>query len=141
MARRTEIKVTPMTPKPVQLEIIAHVPGSLNFCSRCQGFIDNAGVGRKTKQADLDSYPPEFMADWQRLSALVLALSERYPGRLVIKIIDVQSPRGLWLALRRGVRRYPTFILAGEKYQGWISEAGLTARLDAWPGQPASTAR
>ena len=122
-----------MTPKPVQLEIIAHVPCSQSLCLHCQVFIDNAGVGPKTKQADLDSYPPEIMADWQRLSTWVLALSERYPGQLLIKIIDAQSPRGLWLALQRGVRRYPAFILAGEKYQGWTAEADLIARLDAGP--------
>ncbi len=120
-----------MTPKSVQLEIIAHVPTSSNLCSHCQVFIDNAGVGHKSKQADLDSYPPEFMADWKRLSSMVLALSERYPGQLIIKITNAQSPRGLWLALRRGVHRYPTFILAGEKYQGWGAEADLVSRLDA----------
>ncbi len=120
-----------MAPQPLQLEIIAHVPGSYNLCSRCQAFFDNSGVGPKARRADLDSYPHEFMADWQRLSDWVLGLSARYPGRLAIKIIDAQSPRGVWLALRRGVRRYPTFILAGEKYQGWAAEANLTARLDA----------
>ena len=122
-----------MKPKPVQIEILAHVPGGQNLCYHCQVFIDNAGVGRKTKQVELDSYPPELLADWQRLSARVLALSKRYPGQLLIKIIDAQSPRGLWLALRRGVRRYPAFILAGEKYQGWTAEADLVARLDAGP--------
>ena len=118
-----------MTPQPVQLEIIAHVLGSLNHCSHCQVFIDNVGVGRKIKQVDLDSYPPEFMADWQRLSDWVLALAERYPGQLVIKITDAQSPQGLWLALRHGFRRYPTFILAGEKYRGWESETNLLTKL------------
>ena len=120
-----------MKNKHVHLEIIAHVPSSQNLCYHCQVFIDDAGVGRKTRQADLDSYPPDVMADWQRLSAKVLALSKRYKDQLLIKIIDVQSPRGLWLALRRGVRRYPAFILAGEKYQGWTAEAELMARLDA----------
>jgi hypothetical protein len=130
-----------MTHKPVQLEIIAQVPGSLNLCSHCQVFIDNVGVGSKTKQTDLDSYPPEFTADWQHLSALVLTLIERYPSQLVIKIIDAQSPLGLWLTLWRGIRCYPTFILAGRKYQGRTAEVDLMASLDAGMGQPAPIAQ
>lgn len=113
----------------VQLEIISHVLGSMKHCAHCQMFIDGVGVGGQVKQVDLDSYPPEFMADWQRLSDWVLALTKHYPDQLIIKITDAQSPQGLWLALRHGIRRYPTFILAGEKYRGWESESALMARL------------
>jgi hypothetical protein len=86
----------------VQLEIITHVLGSVTHCPHCQVFIDRVGVGVQIKQADLDAYPPEFMAEWQRVSDWVLALAERYPGQLTIKITDAQSPQGLWQALRRG---------------------------------------
>ncbi len=119
-----------MTNKPVQLEIVAHVLGSMDHCSHCQVFIDGLGVGGKVKRADLDAYPKEFMAEWQRLSDWILALAERYAGQLVIKITDAQSLQGLWQALRHGVRKYPTFILEGEKYRGWEAEADLTARLN-----------
>jgi hypothetical protein len=69
------------------------------------------------------------MAEWQRLSDWILALAERYAGQLVIKIIDAQSPQGLWKALRHGVRQYPTFIIEGELYRGWETEADFSARL------------
>jgi len=118
-----------MENKLVQIEVVAHVLGSLNHCSHCQVFIDGVGVGGRVKQADLEAYPQEFMAEWQRLSNWVLALAERYTGQLVIKIIDAQSLQGLWKALWHGVRKYPTFIIDGEKYQGWQAEADFTARL------------
>jgi hypothetical protein len=118
-----------MLPHPVPLEIVTHVLGSLNYCPHCQVFIDHAGVGSQIKQADLDAYPPDFTAEWQRVSDWVLALAERYPGQLTIKITDAQSPQGLWHALRRGARRYPSFILAGKTYRGWESEADLLTRL------------
>ncbi len=118
-----------MANKPLQLEIVAHVLGSMNHCSHCQVFIDGVGVGGQVKQADLDAYPQEFMAEWQRLSDWILALAERHAGQLVIKIIDAQSPQGLWKALRHGVRQYPTFIIEGEHYRGWEAEADFSARL------------
>ena len=118
-----------MSDFPLQLEIVAHVLGSMNHCSHCQVFIDGVGVGNQVKRADLDAYPQEFVEEWQRLSDWILRLAERHAGKLVIKIIDAQSLSGLWKALRYGVRKYPTFIVAGEKYQGWEAESGLQVRL------------
>jgi hypothetical protein len=102
----------------------------MNHCSHCQVFIDGVGVGGQVKQTDLAAYPPEFMDEWQRLSDWVLALAEHYAGQLIIKIIDAQSLQGLWKALRYGVRKYPTFIIADEKFPGWEAEADLMARLN-----------
>ncbi len=112
-----------MTNKPLQVEVVAHVLGSMDHCSHCQVFIDGSGVGGQVKRADLEAYPQEFMAEWQRLSDWILALAARYPGQLQIKITDAQSPQGLWKALRHGVRKYPTFIVEGEKYHGWDDSA------------------
>jgi len=64
--------------------------------------------------------------------SLGAGLIERYPGQLVIKNHRRPVAAGLWLALRRGVSRYPTLSWPGEKYQGWTAEADLMARLDAW---------
>ncbi len=105
--------------KPLRVEVVAYVLGSLDHCSHCQVFIDGSGVGGRVKQADLDAYPPEFRDEWRRLSDLVLRLGARYAGRLEIKITDAQSPQGLWQAIRHGVRKYPTFIIAGQRYHGW----------------------
>jgi len=118
-----------MPNNPVQIEIVAHVLGSMNHCSHCQVFIDGVGIGGQVKQADLDVYPQDFMAEWQRLSDWVLALTARYPGQLAIKITDAQSPAGLWKAFWFGARKYPTFIVKGEYYRGWEAEADFTTRL------------
>lgn len=105
---------------PLEVEVVAHVTGSMQHCSHCQVFIDGVGVGQKVHQENINSYPPEIIADWQRLSDWILELAEAYAGRLVIRVIDPQSPQGIWRAITKGVRKYPTFIVAGkEKYQGW----------------------
>lgn len=108
--------------QPLHVEVIAHVLGSMNHCSHCQVFIDGVGIGNQVHQADLDSYPPEWMADWQRLSDLIFALTEKYAGRLVIHITDAQSPQALWKALRHGIRKYPTFRIGNENYHGFDLE-------------------
>jgi hypothetical protein len=119
-----------MPGKSLEVEIVAHVLGSMDHCSHCQVFIDGVGVGGSVKRTDLDSYPKEWMAEWQRLSDLILDLAQRHAGQLVIKIIDAQSPSGMWKALRYGVRQYPTFIVAADKYQGW-DEAQIEGLIQA----------
>ena len=103
---------------PLQVEVIAHVLGSMDHCSHCQVFLDGAGVGGKIHQQDLDSFPRDWMAEWQKLSGLIFNMTEKYAGQLVVKITDAQGPQGMWAALRRGIRRYPTFVIQGEKYTG-----------------------
>lgn len=105
---------------PLDVEVVAHVTGSMEHCSHCQVFIDGAGIGEKVHQDNLSSYPPDFIEDWQRLSDWILELAAAYPGQLVIRVTDAQSLPGIWKAVTKGVRKYPTFIIDGnEKYYGW----------------------
>jgi hypothetical protein len=113
----------------LEVEIVAHVLGSMNHCSQCQVFIDGVGVGDQVHQADLDSYPPDWMEEWQRLSDLILSLTEQFAGQLVIKITDAQSPQAIWKAIRRGVRKYPTFLVGEDKYHG-LDQAKITDLIE-----------
>lgn len=114
----------------LEVEIIAHVLGSMDHCSHCQVFLDGAGLGDKVHQQDLDSYPKEWMEDWQKLSDLIFDLTEEHAGKLIVRITDAQSPQGMWAAIRKGVRKYPTFIVQGEKYTGFdkLAVTGLITR-------------
>jgi hypothetical protein len=112
-----------MSRKPLDIEIIAHVVGSMKHCNHCQVFIDGVGVGDQIHRENVQSYPEDFIHDWQRLSGWVLDLAEAFPGQLVIRITDAQSLRGLWKALTQRARQYPTFIIEGrETYHGWDRE-------------------
>lgn len=102
----------------LEVEVVAHVLGSMVHCPHCEVFIDGVGVGGQVHKSDLDSFPPEWMDEWQHLSDLVLNLAEKFPEQLVIKITDAQSPQAMWKALRHGVRKYPTFIVEGDQYVG-----------------------
>jgi hypothetical protein len=59
------------------------------------------------------------MEDWQRLSDMIFNITERYAGRLVVKITDAQSPQAMWKSIRYGVRKYPTFLVGKNKYHGF----------------------
>lgn len=106
----------------LQVEVVTHVLGSMDHCKHCQVFIDGAGVGEKVHKSDLDSYPRGWMEEWQQLSDIIFDLTERFAGQLVVKITDAQSPQAMWMALRHGVRKYPTFIVGKSKYHGLNEE-------------------
>ena len=123
-----------MTPpsQRVKIEVVARVVGSLQHCSRRQILFDNAGIGDQVRQQDLASYPPEVQEEWEQLTALLSRLGERFPSQLFVQIVNAQSPRGLWLALR-DVRRYPAFLVGGERIVGFDEEriaAAITRALD-----------
>lgn len=106
----------------LEVEVVAHVLGSMDHCSHCQVFLDGVGIGGQIHQADLESYPKDWMEEWQKLSDIVFNVTERFAGRLVVKITDAQSPQAMWKALKRGVRKYPTFLIEDEKYYGLDEE-------------------
>jgi len=108
--------------KPLEVEVFAHVLGSMNHCSHCQVFIDGVGIGDQIHSSDLEDFPADWMNEWQQLSDLIFNLTERFAGKLTIKITDAKSPQALWKALRLGIRKYPTFIVADEKYHGLDEE-------------------
>ena len=109
--------------------MVAHVLGSMNHCSHCQVFIDGVGIGDQVHKADMDSYPPDWMEEWQRLSELIFNITEEYAGQLVVKVTDAQSPQAIWKAIRRGVRKYPTFIIGKDKYHG-LEQAQVTNLIE-----------
>ncbi len=119
-----------MSQRLVDIEVVTHVTGSVNHCESCQVFIDGVGIGDRIHTEDMQSYPEEFIRDWQRISDWVFELAEAYPGKLVIRITDAQSMQGLWKSISKGVHQYPTFIIDGqEKYHGWDSQQ-LNALID-----------
>ena len=89
----------------------------------CERIFDQAGLGKKVHNL-AEQYPPKFLEESHRLAAWLEELTARYGSRLSIRVIDPQSPLGFFKSLRHWVRRYPTFIINGQKkYTGWDREA------------------
>jgi hypothetical protein len=69
-------------------------------------------------------YPPQMLEEAGRLSTWLQELSARWGQQLHIRVIDPQSPEGLYKSLRYWVRRYPTFIInRRKKHTGWDPDA------------------
>ncbi len=110
---------------PVYIDVIAPVPEGWGLCQSCEMLLAQADLGQAPPERGLDELPPEWRADFHRLSALIFDLADRYRDRVLIRVYDPRSLQGLVKALRHGARRYPTFIVAGRtKVVGW-DEAAL----------------
>jgi hypothetical protein len=115
---------------PVILEIVTRVLTTFDHCSHCELLFDQAGLGELHHQSEISEYPPDLKEEYLRLSNWIRELSRRYKGRLVIKVIDVQSVLGIYKSIRYRIRKYPTFIVAGnEVYTGWDKDT-LAALLE-----------
>jgi len=106
--------------KPIRLEIVTKVITLFDTCRRCQVIFGQAGLDKKIHQKEMEEYPPDLKEEYMRLSDWIRELSRLYKHRLLIKLIDVQSPLGLYKSLRHQIRTYPGFIVEGkETYVGW----------------------
>ena len=116
--------------RPVVLEIVTRVLTTFDHCRHCEFLLDKAGLDGMHHQREINEYPPELKEEYLRLSNWIRELSRRYQDRLLIKVIDVQSVLGIYKSIRHRIRKYPTFIVAGnELYTGWDEDA-LAALLE-----------
>ena len=111
------------TYRSVTLEVLAYMPADLRHCSHCERLFDAANIGTQVHKEIQSSYPAQFREEAMRLAVWLQELSARHGGRLRIRVVDPQSPLGLCKALRYGVRRYPAFVLGGQKHYGWDLDA------------------
>ena len=120
---------------PVSLDVIAPIPEGWGLCQACELVMARADLGQAPPQRGYEDLPPEWRADFERLSALIFDLAKRYAGSVVIRVYDPRSVRGMAKALRHGARRYPTFVVAGQtRITGWDAaalEGALAKRVQA----------
>jgi hypothetical protein len=105
--------------QPVPIEVIAPLPEGWGICLSCEMLMARANLDKAPAERGLDEYPPEWQEDFHRLSDLVLDLAARHGDSVLIRIWDPRSLQGMIRSIRYGVRRYPTFVVAGRKMSGW----------------------
>ena len=79
--------------------------------------------------ADVRAYPPDIQEEFQRVSDIIIHLLENFEGKVRVRVVNAFSPEGLWLALRRGARRYPTWLIGSRKVVG-LDEKAITAAIN-----------
>ncbi len=86
----------------------------------CELMMSQVNLSKGAQDGVLDEYPPEWQADFNKLAATIIDLSNRYPDQLQIRIWDPRSLQGMIKSVRHWIRHYPTFIVNGQKkYAGW----------------------
>lgn len=109
--------------QPVQIDIFFPLPERWGLCLTCESVLARAGLSAASHETGLEEYPPEYRQEVDRLAEWLFALAARYSGRVTIRVHDPRSPRAMWKALRSGVRRYPSFVVAGQgRVSGWQRE-------------------
>ncbi len=108
---------------PIRLEIVTNVITHYDFWRHCETLFVEVGLDQKVHQKETDEYPLDLKEEYVKLSDWIGELTQLYKHRLFVKLIDVQSPLGIYKSLRHWIRKYPTFIVEGqETYTGWDKE-------------------
>jgi len=107
--------------KPVLLEIVAPMISGVEMsCRGCKDVFNTLGLTDKDRKACAQTYPEDWKFAVDSLSKWVDEISRLYRHRIRIRIIDAQSPMGLWKQLRHRVFKFPAFIINNKKkYVGW----------------------
>jgi hypothetical protein len=122
---------------PILLEVIAPMLSTVEMnCRPCRFMFDTVGIGRKYRHTSANEYPEDWKQAVGDLSDWIRTMSNLYRHRLKIRVIDAQSPRGLWMQLRHRLFRFPAFIVDKKRtYIGWDTrqlEALIDERIHAY---------
>ncbi len=113
----------------IRLEVIAPIPTTFRHCLHCEQLLDGP-VGAQARLEMEMEYPVEFRAEFARLLEWIDGLTGRFGSTLQVRVVDPQSPEGLWKCLRYGVRHYPAFVVQGRRrVLGW-DRAALEEALE-----------
>jgi hypothetical protein len=112
------------TGKRIHLEVVAPIFEGWGMCTACELILNEAGLAEHPAERALDEYPQEWQDDYRRLTDWVYDFADRYGDQILIKVIDPQSPEGLFKSLRYRIRSYPTWVVNGEtRIVGWDRQA------------------
>ncbi len=98
----------------------------------CEAMLARANLGKPPNHRSLESLPPDWAEDYQKLSDLVHMLTDMFDGRIFFRFWDPRSLPGLLKCLRYSIRRYPSFVINHRmKINGWNIEdlMGAITRL------------
>jgi hypothetical protein len=109
---------------PVLLEVIAPTLSGLGLsCGGCNVILRQLGMEQTSRDACSNEFPEEWKKEWIRLSEWIERISALYKHRVHVRLIDAQSPLGIWKQLRHRVFGVPIFIVDHKRARsGWHTE-------------------
>lgn len=110
--------------RPIEVEVIAPMLSSVDLT--CRGWsciLGGVGLKSKYRNACANEFPDDWKMAVESLSEWLRKLSDLYRHRILIRVIDAQSPLGLWKQIRYGLFRFPAFVVDKRRtYVGWNSD-------------------
>jgi hypothetical protein len=121
--------------RPIRVEVITPLLTTLEFgCSRCGILLQQVDAHKNFHSSIRDEYPEDWKRDAARLMENLARMSEIYKHRVRIRLIDAQSPLGLWKQIRHRLFGTPAFVVDGRSAgTGWDTERleeAIDARID-----------
>ena len=118
--------------RPVVLEVVAPMLSTTEIgCRGCGLVMDTLGLKIKDRRSSVEGYPEDWKDAVDYLTKWISDISRLYRHRVRIRIIDAQSPLGIWKQLRHRVFKFPAFIVNKRRaYVGWNHEE-LESLIDA----------
>ena len=121
--------------KPLTVEVVSHLATAFGNCAHCELVMNEARVKTLARDQDMADYPADLQEEMAKLSDWLGELYRLYRHRIRIRLIDAQSPLGIYKTLIYHIRRYPAFIIEQKDvYSGWDRsriEELLDARMKA----------
>jgi hypothetical protein len=78
------------------------------------------GLEHKYRLNAANEYPEDWKQAVENLSTWIREISRLYRHRILIRVIDAQSPLGMWKQIRYRLFRFPAFIVDKKlTYIGW----------------------
>ncbi len=116
---------------PILLEVIAPMLSTVEMnCRPCSFMFDTLGIGHKYRRTSTNEYPEDWKQAVGYLSTWIHEMTNLYRHRLKIRVIDAQSPLGLWMQIRHRLFRFPAFVVDKKQtYIGWDTQQ-LEALID-----------
>ena len=110
---------------PIHLDVLAPMLSTTEMSCRGCGFImGSVGLKGTYRNTCTNEYPEDWKQAVELLSNWIEKISSLYRHRIQIRVIDAQSPFGLWKQLRHRVFRFPAFIVDKKKtYIGWDQQS------------------
>jgi len=106
---------------PILLEVVAPMLSTVEIsCWGCGSIMGYVGLRDKYRDACTNEYPDDWKQAVDYVSKWINEISSLYQHRIRIRVIDAQSPLGLWKQIRYRLFRFPAFIVDRKRtYIGW----------------------
>jgi hypothetical protein len=113
---------------PIQVEVVFPLINTIEFgCKNCALIFDRTGIPQQHRMASSEEFPKEWKTDIARLHEWISNATELYRHRIRIRLIDAQSPLGIWKQVRHRLFKLPAFVVDKQAvHMGWD-----TGRLEA----------